>query len=214
MADVGVVVWNDICFVLSWAGHVEVLRHERSDLLSKVELWRLVETVVELVSSWTGHLDSLNHVLSPGLSNGSDVRVQMMALAETGVVRSVRAWTNARQRLRLSSMVCVVDDSKACNRLFHHLVVGVGSRNVFVDPVWNNSFSENGLGLMMLVSHVKLVDVIRAWTRSISSLTSQFGFAFVRSSWNTVSVARLSELDGSVLSRRRNVFTSVVVVSS
>ena len=179
-----------------------------------MELWRLVETVVELVSSWTGHFDSLNHVLSPGLSNGSDVRVQMMALAETGVVRSVRAWTNARQRLRLSSMVCVVDDSKACNRLFHHLVVGVGSRNVFVDPVWNNSFSENRLGLMMLVSHVKLVDVIRAWTRSISSLTSQFGFAFVRSSWNTVSVARLSELDGSVLSRRRNVFTSVVVVSS
>lgn len=137
-----------------------------------------------------------------------------MALAKTWVVRSVSAWTNTRLSLHLSSMICVVDDSKARDRLFHHLVVGVGSGDVFIDTVWNNGLGENGLGLMMLVSHVNLVDVIRAWARSISSLTSQFGFAFVRSSWNTVGVTRLSELDGSVLSRRWNVFTSVVVVSS
>lgn len=202
-------VGNHIGLVLAGARHLEVLTHEAGDFLSEVELGRLLEAIVVLVAARSWHLDALHHVLALRVTNGSGVRVEVVALLQRGVEGRVGGRTDLRLVLVLVNLGVRLHDLEAGNGLATNLVVGLRARRV-VHLLMNGGLAQDGLGLVLLVGHLSGLDMVRCGAWRVSEVSLLLNLAGVRCPWDAEGVAGLGKLNGSVLGGRRVVLWQVL----
>lgn len=100
-------------------------------------------------------------------------------------------------------------DLEARNRLAINLVVGLRARRV-IDLLYNSGLAQDGLGLVLLVSHLSGLDMVRGRARRVPEVSLLLDLAGVRCPRDAEGVASLGKLNGSVLGRRRVVLRQVV----